>query len=246
MPLGQDSDDASGGAPPRLSLWHRFLLSLPKVSRDSDKPPLGERFRNAVVKPVESDSAPAKSLSKKRSVEELEAEVKWADDKERLIGLIAAPVSAAIGILVVDALIANDPPARLKSGHLNSAHVNVSVYHNLTLVILALSLLMLVTAWFRKRLYLGIVMALFGLTLFNLRYWGFGVPFVLAGAWYIVRAYRLNRDLRDATGDGRSRSARGGGSPTRSGLSANKRYTPRAAPAKKPQASKRGDEKQAG
>ena len=60
---------------------------------------------------------------------------------------------------------------------------------------------MLAFAWFRKRLYLGMVIALYGLAVFNLHYWGFGIPFVMAGAWLLVRAYRLQRDLRVATGD---------------------------------------------
>ena len=32
---------------------------------------------------------------------EIEAAIKRADDKERLIGLLAAPVAAAIGLLVI-------------------------------------------------------------------------------------------------------------------------------------------------
>ena len=48
-------------------------------------------------------------------------------------------------------------------------------------------------------------MALYGLAVFNLHYWGFGVPFILVGAWLLVRAYRLQRDLREATGDAPAR-----------------------------------------
>ena len=43
-------------------------------------------------------------------------------------------------------------------------------------------------------------MALYGLTLFNLHFWGFGVPFIMCAAWLMVRAYRLHRDWREATG----------------------------------------------
>ena len=45
--------------------------------------------------------------------------------------------------------------------------------------------------------------ALYGLAVFNLHWWGFGVPFVLVGAWYLVRAYRAQRALKEATGVGR-------------------------------------------
>ena len=59
-----------------------------------------------------------------------------------------------------------------------------------------MALLILVTAWFRKRLFEGIVLGLFGLGIFNLHYWGFGVPFIMAGAWLLVRAYRLSQKLK--------------------------------------------------
>ncbi len=230
MPGGRDPDDAEGGAPPRLSLRHRLLLSLPHLRRDPDKAPLGERLRNALVKPVEPGAgAKAKAADKPMSVEELEDAARYADDKERLTGLLLAPVSAAIGILVINDLIAHDPPAG------NKLHVNVSLYHELSLVLLGLSVLMLATAFFRKRLYLGIVMALYGLAIFNLHYWGFGIPFVLVAAWLLVRAFRLQRDLREATGDSpraaaqrRRRAAAELSRPQR-----NKRYTPPTSPPKR-------------
>ena len=61
----------------------------------------------------------------------------------------------------------------------------------------------LVSALWRKRLFLGIALALFGLAVFNLHYWGFGVPFLLAGAWYLVRAYRFQQELKRVEGSGR-------------------------------------------
>ena len=87
----------------------------------------------------------------------------------------------------------------------------------------------LVTALMRKRMFLGIALALYGLAVFNLHYWGFGVPFLMAGAWYLVRAYRLNQELKRAGGadvsPSRSRAVR---PPwrTASRPRANKRYTP--------------------
>lgn len=180
----------------------------------------GDWMRQTFLKPpkpgTEVQAAPAA-----RPVEELEATVRSADDKERLIGLIAAPIAAAIGILVITALVANDPPA-YKDGHANKLHVSVSLYHELTLVLLALSVLILLTSLLRKRLFIGITLALFGLAIFNLHYWGFGIPFVLAGAWYLVRAYRVQRELKEATGDVPARgSSAFSGRPRQ-----NKRYTP--------------------
>ncbi|MGO8875947.1 MAG: hypothetical protein ACLQNG_09305 [Acidimicrobiales bacterium] len=183
-----------------------------------------ERLRNAILKPVEPPDEQQSSADELSSREELEAAVHFADDKERLIGLLAAPLAAAIGILVISALIVNDPAALLRSGLPNKLHVALSLYYELGAVLLALSVLMLAMAMFRKRLLLGILLALYGLAVFNLHYWGFGIPFIMGGSWLLVRAYRLQRDLREATGtapfSGRGRSV-GASMPA-----ANKRYTP--------------------
>ena len=144
--------------------------------------------------------------------------------------LASQTVAAAIGILVISALIVNDPPARLKNGQVDMLHVSVSLYHDLGGVIIALSVLMLVSAMLRKRVFLGIVTALYGLAIFNLHYWGFGVPFIFVSAWLLVRSYRLQRDLREATEGGVSRTSparrAGTGVARRSLPKPNKRYTP--------------------
>lgn len=180
--------------------------------------PLGERLRHAVLKPAPEPGEPTAPVASP-TVEELRETVRRADDKERLIGLLAAPVSAAVGILVITALVDDDPPARLANGALNTSHVDPSTYHALVVVLLGLSLVMLATALWRKRLYLGIVMALFGLAIFNLHYWGFGIPFILGAAWYLVRAFRFQRDLKEATAADASSPAPVAGAP-------GKRYTP--------------------
>jgi hypothetical protein len=113
-----------------------------------------------------------------------------ASDRERLVALAAAPLAAAVALVVTSYLIAHDPPVRLRNGQLDKLHASVATYHLLELVLLALALVMLAAAWYRKRLFIGIAMALYGLAVFNLHYWGFGVPFLLGGAWYLVRAYR--------------------------------------------------------
>ena len=81
----------------------------------------------------------------------------------------------------------------------------MTVYDELTYVILGMSVLILVSSLLRKRLFQGITLALFGLAIFNLRFWGFGVPFLLAGAWYLVRAYRLQQALKRAEGEAPAR-----------------------------------------
>jgi hypothetical protein len=175
----------------------------------SDKAPFGERLKNALLKPVNPNVTAPATDEAPSSVEELEAAVRSADDKERLIGLLAAPIAAMIGFAITSLDISNDPAA-------GSKHVNPSTYYELEFVLLALSLIMLIMAMRRKRLFLGMAMALYGLTVFNLHYWGFGVPFILFASWYLVRSYRLSRDLRLATE----------GPPEGRGPRRNKRYTP--------------------
>ena len=245
MPRGRDRYETEPDAAPEPRPEQRRLSHQ---DSDSETVPLRERLRNLVLKPAESDTVhTAETPRGPQSVAELEADVRSANDKERFIGLVAAPVAAAIGILVISALIVNDPPARLKNGQVDMLHVSVSLYHDLGGVIIALSVLMLVSAMLRKRVFLGIVTALYGLAIFNLHYWGFGVPFILVSAWLLVRAYRLQRDLREATvGDSRaSASRRGSAAPGRSSAKLNRRYTAPATAAKRPSASKSVNKRQA-
>jgi len=97
------------------------------------------------------------------------------------------------------------------------------------------------------------VTALYGLSLFNLPpYWGFGFPYILAGAWLLVRAYRLQRDLKEAKGEPtRYGPPRGSGTNGAGRPRPNKRYTPptpppRSTPPKSKSKSKPEDEKRAG
>jgi hypothetical protein len=197
------------------------VLPFLPMSTDTDpsdapgaKPALRDRLSAAFLKPpkLEEGAEPAPDPT----LEELRIRDRFATDKERVIGLLMAPIAALIGILIVGDLMAHNPKAP------SPQHVSPSLYRWVTLVMIALAIGMLAAAWFRKRLYLGIAMALFGLTIFNLHYWGFGVPFLLIGAWYLVQAYRSHRDLRDAEAESpEARQRRAATTP-----SASKRYTP--------------------
>jgi hypothetical protein len=175
------------------------------------------------------------------TVPELEEAVKRSNDKERLVGLLVAPVAAAIGFIVTASLVANDPKALLANGQVNPHHVNPTLYTELGLLSMALALIMLGTAWFRKRTFFGFAAAMYGLSLFNLHYWGFGVPYILIGSWYLVRAYRLSQKLK---------LARAGDSPVRGPAPTpappNKRYTPPAAPTRRAPKPKPGNGIEAG
>jgi hypothetical protein len=203
--------DEADDVPPR-SLWERFADLVRKP--DDDRPSVGQRLTGAMLK-ADSGAAPKPEPT---TVDELEDAVKRADDKERLIGLIAAPLAALIGLLITSSLATN---ATKGTDH--------TAYSVLGIVLLALALVMLAAAWWRKRLYLGIVMALYGISVFNLRFWGFGVPYVLVGAWYLVRAYRLNQKLKLAREGAPSSGGARGSNPR-----ATKRYTPPTPPPGKP------------
>jgi hypothetical protein len=69
------------------------------MAADPDKPKLSERLTRAMIK---ADSRPDKEVDEgPQTVEELEAATAGLDDKERLIGLAAAPLAGVIAILVV-------------------------------------------------------------------------------------------------------------------------------------------------
>jgi hypothetical protein len=184
--------------------------------------PVADRLREAVLKPAPTDGGSDRKLDG-RSLEELRESERHADDKERLLGLVAAPLAAAIGFFISNYLIDHDPPA-YKNGLANPLHASVATYHVLELVLLALSLVILAMAWYRRRLFLGIAMALYGLGVFNLHYWGFGVPFLAGGSWLLVRAYRAHQAVKAAGGTGPSRARASSSALPRA--KANKRYTP--------------------
>ncbi len=215
-----------------MTVWQRAVSWVRPPDRDPDRPSLGSRLSSAMLKPAPEQSAEPTDSS---TLEELEATMKRADDKERLIGLIAAPLAGMVAVIVTSSLIAGDPAALTTTGQANPHHVNPSLYLEVGTVALVLSGLMLAMALWRKRLYLGITMALYGLSIFNLHFWGFGLPFILAGAWYLVRSYRIQQKVKVARAEAPS-SGRG---------MQSKRYTPPSTPRGKPRTTG-GDERQAG
>jgi len=167
-----------------------------------------ERLKYAMVRPDELED----SATEERSVEEIETDLRHSNDKERAIGLVAAPVAAVVGLAISSASM----------DYARAHHQTLTTYAELTYVLLGLSVLILVASLLRKRLFQGITLALFGVAVFQLHYSyvGFAAPFVLAGAWYLIRAYRFQRELRVAEGP-TGTSSKYGSRPR-----PNKRYTP--------------------
>jgi len=176
-----------------------------------------ERLKYSMVRP-DDDPKDAKE-QEIRPVDEIEAEIRRSDDKERVIGLIAAPVAAIVGLIISSASV----------DYARSHNESVGVYEKLTYVLLGLAILTLLTSWLRKRLFQGITLALFGLAIFQLHYTyiGFAAPFILFGAWYLIRAYRLQQELKraEAAGPGapRPKPSPNAAAPR---PRRNKRYTP--------------------
>ncbi len=162
---------------PRLSLWERMKYTL---VRPDDEP--SER------------SSPADDRHGRRAP----GAIHRSDDKERAIGLWrrrSPPSSASLSV----------------TRSINNARTHHQSVEPPTsgspIVLLGLAVLILVSSLLRKRLFQGITLALFGLAVFQLHYTyiGFAAPFILAGAWYLVRAYRLQQALKQAELDeGRS------------------------------------------
>jgi hypothetical protein len=176
-----------------------------------------ERLKYSMVRP-DDDPKERKELET-RPADEVEAEISRSNDKERMIGLIAAPVAAIVGLVISSASV----------NYAKSHNQSIGVYEKLTYVLLGLAFLILLTSWLRKRLFQGITLALYGLAIFQLHYTyvGFAAPFLLAGAWYLVRAYRLQQELKRAEAAGpnapRPKSSPSAAAPR---PRRNKRYTP--------------------
>jgi hypothetical protein len=170
-----------------------------------------ERLKYTFVHAEEPDD---KSRAEDRPIEDIEEDIRRSNDKERAIGLAAGPVAALVGIVISSSSI----------DYARSHRESLQTFETLTYVLLGLAVLILVTSMMRKRLFQGITLALYGLAVFNLRYWGFGIPFLLAGAWYLVHAYRLQQELKRAEAAGpvapRTKGATNGARPR-----PNKRYT---------------------
>ena len=194
MATSEDAGSSGRDDAPRMTRWQRLKYTF--------------------IEP--DDSVEEKAAADDRSVEELEDTIRSSDDKERAIGLVAAPLAAIVGIIISSATIQNA----------KNHHDSTTVFVELTYVILGMSVLILVSSLMRKRLFQGITLALYGLAVFNLRFWGFGIPFVLAGAWYLVRSYRLQQALKKA--EAAEGPARPKGAPRPDGARPrpNKRYTP--------------------
>jgi hypothetical protein len=178
---------------------------------------LWERVKYSMVEP-DDDRGVGKEAQPVRPVEEIQEDLHRSNDKERTIGLVVAPVAAIVAIAISTASI----------NYARTHHQNVHVYDELTYVLLGLSALILVASLLRKRLFQGITVALFGLAVFQLHYTyvGFAAPFILVGAWYMVRVYRLQQELRRSEADagvGRRNSVSASRGPR---PRPSKRYTP--------------------
>ena len=94
-----------------------------------------ERVKYSMVRP-DDDPDEQGSRSRDRPVEEIEADIGRSNDKERAIGLVAAPVAAVVGLVISSASI----------NYARTHHQSATVYDELTYVLLGLAVLILVTS----------------------------------------------------------------------------------------------------
>jgi hypothetical protein len=198
MPSSPVAGDSGGEGAPKMTFW--------------------ERLKYSMVRP--DDDPKEKEVQEIRPVDEIQADIARSNDKERAIGLVAAPVAAFIGLLISNASV----------NYAKTHNLSTSVYEKLTYVLLGLAVLILLTSWLRKRMFQGITLALFGLAIFQLHYtyFGFAAPFLLAGAWYLIRAWRLQQELKKAEAAG-PQAPRPKGTTTNAAAPRprrSKRYTP--------------------
>lgn len=208
------------------------------------RPTFGARMRDGMLKPKPqptagpSGKAPTKSDPyPDKSSAELKHWMKYLDDQERLFTLIAAPLATILGItsLVVSL---RDNPAVGHKGHVAPEEIII-----LGAVVIALSVVVLVSALLRRRSF----------AVFALFFVGFGletglsvlgvIPFWGLGGWMFWRSSRMQRALttrgdhprqqarRGSQSRGSARSAPSGGrrkkkEPEPKGPARNKRYTP--------------------
>src|SRR6202020_3450901 len=83
MPSSPVARDPEGDDAPRMTFW--------------------ERLKYSMVRPA--DDPKEKEVQEIRPVEEIQADIARSNDKERAIGLVAAPVAAFIGLLIGDASV---------------------------------------------------------------------------------------------------------------------------------------------
>ena len=121
----------------------------PGASGDHDEHPMTawERIKYTLVRPDDDPTGRGAPLDD-RTVEELEEAIRRSDDKERTIGLVAAPVAAIVGIAISSASI----------NYARAHNQNVHVYEELTYVLLGLAVLILIASLMRKRLFQGITL----------------------------------------------------------------------------------------
>jgi hypothetical protein len=172
------------------------------------------------------------------SKEELEHSIKHIDDRERLMGMLMAPLGLGIGTF----LLVNVPATTAHRAKGQLSHATLVTLGVATLII---SVVVFVAALTRRRSFLGFSLVFLGLPV------GFPllVPFWIVGGWIILRSYRWQRELT-ALGGGpaaRGRAAPAskttgekGTSQSRTGGSARRRRgQSKSPPAKGPGASKR-------
>ncbi len=94
-----------------MSFGHRLLLSLPRFKHDPDKAPLGTGLRSAFLKPVDPTppQKPGPRPKSRRRSRKSSTLPSTPTTRNASSGYCWRRLAAAIGIAVVNDLIAHDP-----------------------------------------------------------------------------------------------------------------------------------------
>ena len=149
MPARHDAtarlDGSDGAAPPKLSFGQRVLLALApgeaRADRARRKEPIGDWMRRTFLKPEDPDAAPAKAPD--TAAIGRGARRRWSrstDDKERAIGLVGGSTGSSHRLPRHPRPRRERPAQHLANGAVNPHYVNPSLYDEVLLVLLVLSI----------------------------------------------------------------------------------------------------------
>jgi hypothetical protein len=157
------------------------------------------------------------------SKEELAHRIKYVDDRERLIGLVLAPLATVLsaGVLAIGLHTAQ---------HVAKGEASRVTIINFGIAGLVVSVLLFLAAWSRRRSFMAFALLFMGLPLQPLRFPIF-VGYWFAAGWILFRSLKWQRELaainRAEGGGSRTAGARGGGARSSTGRG-GQRQDPRA------------------
>jgi hypothetical protein len=159
------------------------------------------KLRDAFLKPAQSTSARSTSAQSKpaqrgapsgMTKEELTHVIKRLEDRERTMAFFAAPLGAAVGILLTVVTLHTNPPLHAKN-HLSTSLI---VFEGGARILLAG--VVALAAWTRRRSFVAFALLFLGTSMAGGLI--FALPFWALGIWLIFRVFKWQKELATMTG----------------------------------------------